>query len=155
MEPPRKIDTEMSTFEDRLSALKAALAAAPARSAFRDADYAEMRALLLDHPIARAVQRVFDGGLRNLTDERALPASARPDAAELATAERQMAWARAALAAAPALGALSDAAYADLRAFLLEFPLLHAFRRVLDAAVRNLADERNDATEYALPINIV
>lgn len=147
MEPTRRI-TEMCTFEDRLAEIRTAMAAAPTRGAFRDADYAELRSLLMQHAITRAVQRVFDNGLRNLTDER-VPNAA--DVADLAKAEERMAWARAVLAKE----GLSNDTYVELRHFVLEFPIARVFRRVLDAATRILADERNDAAEFALPINIV
>lgn len=153
MEPPRKIPTEMSTLEDRLAAVHAALAAAPSKSALSDAHYAELRSLMLTHPIVRAVQRVFDAGLRNLSDERA-PSAVTAEATELARAEQKLAWMRAVLTIAPSKAGLPDAAYLDLRAFMLEFPLVRVFRSVLDAATRNLADERRDAGEFALAINI-
>ncbi len=68
--------------------------------------------------------------------------------------EDKLAWMKAVLTPAVTKSDLSDSNYIELRKFLLEFPILRSTQYVLDSGVRNLGDERRDATEFALAINM-
>jgi len=73
---------------------------------------------------------------------------------ELKIFEDKLAWMRAVLTPAVSKNDLSDSNYVTLRTFLLDHPMMRSTQHVHDSGVRNLSDERRDASEFALTINM-
>lgn len=68
--------------------------------------------------------------------------------------EKKLAWTRAVLTNAGTKQEMRDEDYGNLRTFLLDHPIMRAVEEVLDAGTRNLLNERRDAPEFALAINL-
>ena len=68
--------------------------------------------------------------------------------------EKEVASLRAMLSRVDTKEGLKEEEFQAIRHFHLNTVIMKAVEEVLDSGVRNLQDERGDATEYALAINL-
>lgn len=137
-----------------------------------DASYCNIQVFISNNPLMKAAEEILNSGVRNeraeqgnlldvalgtVNDHSTTPSSTvlePPMTAEYAAFEKELANVHAILHRTPSRNALGQKDRDILQSFMMNPHFLDCVIRVLVSGVQNLAHEREDATEFALAVNL-